>query len=291
MLKVGARADGSGYKCNRNPGECIHNTVLCRICGAKHSPSTRQLLINAPSYPTQCLSLSFPNNNGPFDLCSTPHIQLQFHFHFRPRCLQKAYRARPHFPSTIRQASNLWFFRCSPHRPSRAYPRVRSIPECQWQARKVARSDRECSLCVLRHAWRGCRPCLYQDTSLLTNFLLISPFHRRSHPQGPSLQVLELFSWSLSLLIPLTWLCSDLQILQAAKQVRDCQATLIGLFTRIDYFFKRLEIHARVPPTAAMMSIMVDIMVEVISLLGIVTQEIKRCRISGLTACIVMTLY
>ena len=45
-------------------------------------------------------------------------------------------------------------------------------------------------------------------------------------------------------------------------------------------FFRRLEIYTEVQPTAEMMDIIIQIMVEVISILGIATKEIKRSRIS-----------
>jgi hypothetical protein len=57
---------------------------------------------------------------------------------------------------------------------------------------------------------------------------------------------------------------------------------LIDLFSRVEYYFKRLEIHTGVPTTAAMRSIMMDIMVEIISFLAIVTKELKQGRTSGL---------
>ena len=46
------------------------------------------------------------------------------------------------------------------------------------------------------------------------------------------------------------------------------------------YFFMRLEKYIAVRPTAAMTDIIVQIMVEVISILGIATKEIKERRIS-----------
>ena len=46
------------------------------------------------------------------------------------------------------------------------------------------------------------------------------------------------------------------------------------------YFFMRLEKYIDVRPTAVMMDIIVQIMVEVISILGIATKEIKESRIS-----------
>jgi hypothetical protein len=46
------------------------------------------------------------------------------------------------------------------------------------------------------------------------------------------------------------------------------------------YFFMRLEKYISVRPTAAMTEIIVQIMVEVISILGIATKELKEGRIS-----------
>lgn len=57
---------------------------------------------------------------------------------------------------------------------------------------------------------------------------------------------------------------------------------LINLFTRIECFFRRLEIYIGVPPTMNMMNIIVKIMVEVLSILASAAKEIKRGRISQL---------
>jgi archaellum component FlaC len=48
----------------------------------------------------------------------------------------------------------------------------------------------------------------------------------------------------------------------------------------MEYFFKRLEAYIKVRPTAAMRDIIVKIMVEVISILGVVTKEIRQGRTS-----------
>jgi hypothetical protein len=45
-------------------------------------------------------------------------------------------------------------------------------------------------------------------------------------------------------------------------------------------FFRRLEIYTEVPPAMEMMDIIVQIMVEVLSILGIATKEIKQGRMS-----------
>ncbi|KAH9056450.1 hypothetical protein EDB87DRAFT_1579413 [Lactarius vividus] len=67
-------------------------------------------------------------------------------------------------------------------------------------------------------------------------------------------------------------------LLQAVKDVRASENALIDLFSRLEYFFKRLEKYVEVRPTAAMVDIIVEIMVEVISILGIVTKEIGQGR-------------
>ena len=57
---------------------------------------------------------------------------------------------------------------------------------------------------------------------------------------------------------------------------------LIEIFNRIERFFQRLEIYTGITPTTAMTSMIVDIMVEVLTILGIVTKEVKRGRFSEL---------
>ena len=48
----------------------------------------------------------------------------------------------------------------------------------------------------------------------------------------------------------------------------------------MEYFFKRLEKYIKVQPTAALTDIIVKIMVEVLSILGIVTKEIGQGKMS-----------
>ncbi|KAF8260552.1 hypothetical protein EI94DRAFT_889486 [Lactarius quietus] len=68
-------------------------------------------------------------------------------------------------------------------------------------------------------------------------------------------------------------------LLQAVKDVRASQDVIIELFRRMEFFFKRLEAYIKVRPTTAMMDIIVQIVVEVISILGVVTKEIRQGRI------------
>ncbi|KAH9170737.1 hypothetical protein EDB89DRAFT_2243936 [Lactarius sanguifluus] len=67
-------------------------------------------------------------------------------------------------------------------------------------------------------------------------------------------------------------------LLQAVKDVRASESAVVDLFGRLEYFFKRLEKYIEVRPTAAMTDIIVKIMVEVLSILGIVTKEIGQGR-------------
>ncbi|KAH9037511.1 hypothetical protein EDB85DRAFT_609212 [Lactarius pseudohatsudake] len=65
-------------------------------------------------------------------------------------------------------------------------------------------------------------------------------------------------------------------LLQAIKDVRASQDALGDIFGRMEYFFKRLEAYIEIRPTVAMIDIVVKIMVEVLSILGIVTKEIRQ---------------
>jgi hypothetical protein len=67
---------------------------------------------------------------------------------------------------------------------------------------------------------------------------------------------------------------------QAAKDARASQDSLIDIFERIEMFFRRLEFYTEVPSTMEMMDIIIQIMVEVLTILGIATKEIKQGRIS-----------
>ena len=67
---------------------------------------------------------------------------------------------------------------------------------------------------------------------------------------------------------------------QAAKDVRASQDTLLDIFGRIEMFFRRLEMYTEVPLTTEMMDVIIQIMAEVISILGIATKEIKQSRTS-----------
>ncbi|KAH8988120.1 hypothetical protein EDB86DRAFT_3245541, partial [Lactarius hatsudake] len=64
--------------------------------------------------------------------------------------------------------------------------------------------------------------------------------------------------------------------LLAAKDVAASKDTLAELFERIGFFFNRLETYTEVTPTAAMTNIITKIMVEVLTIFGIATKELRR---------------
>jgi hypothetical protein len=79
--------------------------------------------------------------------------------------------------------------------------------------------------------------------------------------------------------------CGPIQVVtdyvsQAAKDVRGSQNTVLDIFERIEMFFRRLDVYTQVEPTPEMMDMMVQITVEVLSVLGIATKEITQGRTS-----------
>lgn len=84
---------------------------------------------------------------------------------------------------------------------------------------------------------------------------------------------------SVSVLITSVGQCKPF-VSQAAKDSRASQDTLIDIFECIEMFFRRLEIYTEVPPTLEMMDMVVRIMAEVLSILGIAMKEIKQGRMS-----------
>jgi hypothetical protein len=68
------------------------------------------------------------------------------------------------------------------------------------------------------------------------------------------------------------------------------QDKLVELFNQIGYFFRRLEIYTGIPPTIAMTDIIVEIIVRVITILGIATKEMQGGRLSERISCFRLTI-
>ena len=67
-----------------------------------------------------------------------------------------------------------------------------------------------------------------------------------------------------------------------AKDASSSKDKLIELFNRIERFFGRLEIYTSITSTTAMKDIIIEITVEVLTILGIATKEVKRGGLSEL---------
>ena len=68
--------------------------------------------------------------------------------------------------------------------------------------------------------------------------------------------------------------------MQAAKGIISNYDALIELLESIEHFVNRLDIYTRIPPTPVMEDILVKILVELISTLTLVTEELKQRRSS-----------
>jgi hypothetical protein len=102
---------------------------------------------------------------------------------------------------------------------------------------------------------------------------------RHSHRQMQSLRGLAFSSWSVSFICRLRKLFWH-QDSQAAKDASTSQEKIFEIFNRIEHFFRRLEIYTVLTPTAAMTDMIVEIVVEVLTILAIVTKEVKRGPLS-----------
>ena len=71
-----------------------------------------------------------------------------------------------------------------------------------------------------------------------------------------------------------------IQIYQAAKDVSANHDALAELLEKIEQFVNRLEIYTRVTLERAMVELVVNIMVQLLHVLGLVTKEIKRNSLS-----------
>jgi len=67
---------------------------------------------------------------------------------------------------------------------------------------------------------------------------------------------------------------------QTVKDIEASYNMLVHLLESIENFLNRLGIYINIPRTPAMTEILIKIMVELLSTLGLVTKQIKRKRLS-----------
>ncbi|KAI0281983.1 hypothetical protein BGY98DRAFT_1094591 [Russula aff. rugulosa BPL654] len=97
----------------------------------------------------------------------------------------------------------------------------------------------------------------------------------------PTVNVLFTFSATIGagvglIFSPASVIFTGVGVLLSVRALFNIRAYYI--FERIEMFFRRLEVYTEVEPTPEMMDMMVQITVEVLSILGIATEEIKRGR-------------
>ena len=71
---------------------------------------------------------------------------------------------------------------------------------------------------------------------------------------------------------------SDLRTYQAIKDVNASYDALIDLLETVEHFLGRLDVYTKLPLTVAMGKIIVEIMVELLSTIALVTKQIKQSR-------------
>ena len=109
----------------------------------------------------------------------------------------------------------------------------------------------------------------------------ISDFYLQTFPPAKAIQAcLVIF---LDVRAVLQFICrwpGDVHVIQSAKGIiSNCDA-LVDLLESIEHFLNRLNIYTRIPPMPAVDEIVVKILVELISTLALVTDELKQRRSS-----------
>jgi hypothetical protein len=72
----------------------------------------------------------------------------------------------------------------------------------------------------------------------------------------------------------------DIQTYQAVKGVLDDYDTLADLLESVEHFLNRLDIYTKIPPTAGMSEMIIKILVELLSILGLATKQLQQGKLS-----------
>jgi hypothetical protein len=119
----------------------------------------------------------------------------------------------------------------------------------------------------------------FGDLTILMLGVVVFFVRRHSHRRRSSLRASAFSSRSVSRVL-LRRSSRDAQVyfFQAASDVGAGRDMLVEHFSRVEYFFNRLETYTTVPPTVAMTNVIVEIMVAMLSFLALATKELKRGR-------------
>jgi hypothetical protein len=77
----------------------------------------------------------------------------------------------------------------------------------------------------------------------------------------------------------------DKRVFQVTKDVAAGNDVLVDLFKRIQEFLTRLNVYSRIPLTNELISMLGQVMAEVLSILALSTKEMQQNRISELISC------
>src|SRR5579864_5178783 len=83
----------------------------------------------------------------------------------------------------------------------------------------------------------------------------------------------------------------DILLKQAAKEVISSCDVLADLLESIEHFVNRLRVYTEIPPTPTIDKVVVDLIVELVSTLGLVTQRLKQRRFRGSVFFNIFTLF
>jgi hypothetical protein len=72
----------------------------------------------------------------------------------------------------------------------------------------------------------------------------------------------------------------DIQTYQAVGGVLDDYDTLADLLESVDHFLNRLDIYTNIPPTVGMTEMIIKILVELLSILGLATKQLQQGKLS-----------
>jgi len=120
---------------------------------------------------------------------------------------------------------------------------------------------------------------LVRQKRLMACLTSLTFIYRHSHLRRRYRLVWLSYSTYVPLLSSYRW-PGDVRVIQSAKGIiSDCDA-LVNLLESIEHFLNRLDIYTRIPATPAMDGMVDKILVELISTLARVTEELKQRRSS-----------
>ena len=82
-----------------------------------------------------------------------------------------------------------------------------------------------------------------------------------------------------------------MQLFQAIKGVKDSYDALVELLESIEHLLQRLDIYTRITPTVAVTKLLVNVLVELLSVLALATKVKKGKLIKPILAVVLYTVF